>query len=1108
MNYRCVPKFFIVSFLLLIYSFTLQIFAQEHWINGFSKYIAGENLEYYSCHPDANLAILIRCLNNKDYIEWETDAVPQNYTSGMVTFIWIGGYAVGGSDAPRTFSMSVNDKPVFLIHTSPNDKRKEWNIINGESQLNFKLGKIVRHGDFFGYFCLSVPLKELTPGRTLRIKVKGDASGSKDWYMTMQYPLVPKIRIIPEKIVSKDVNGKLFQQVKVSIDHFDISEPVKISMDGKENFSSGLKLGINDFSLQCEEPESPIQKIIQININGRTTENKITINPVKKITFYLIPEAHVDIGYTELQHEVEKKHWRNFDKAIQYSELSAKYPEESVFKWNTEALWAVKSYLEEFPEKRSGFIEAVKKGWMNLDANYANILTGLCRPEELYQMVNYSNILEKETGVKIESALISDVPGYTWGIVQAYADNGIKYFSVGPNESDRLGDIYKYWGDKPFYWKSPSGEKKILVWLAAKGYSWFHHWQLTRDDLLPLVSYINELDTEKYPYDMVHVRYNIGGDNGFPDSLLPDFVKNWNETHESPKFVLSSTMKMFKDFETKYGSQIPVYSGDLTPYWEDGAASSAKETALNRNTAELLTQLETLYSLFNKKIFPRDKFDEAWRNVLLFSEHTWGAWNSISDPENKLVKDLWEIKKSYALKADSIAQKLYSDFAYDESSNDKIVKNVSIYNSTSWTRGDIVYIPVKIKTAGDYIIDEAGKEIKSQRLSTGELVFIANGIPAFGSKRFSFINKTTSKNEVAHLKNITGLDSLSNKFYNLSVDKKTGSLKINLINEGNYPLSDCSNTYGLNGFVYTGKNAENPESNGKITIIQKESGPVLNSFLIQSDAPGCNKLTREVKLFSDLERIEIVNTIDKKMIYTKENVRFVFPFNIPNPETRIDLAWCVIRPEIDQLPGANKNYYTVQRWIDVSNNQIGATLATIDAPFVEVGGMNAEAWMSDGKWNAKSSSSSLIYSWVMNNSWHTNYRAAQEGIVTFRYTLCPHAKFDYLKAYRFGVEQSQPLMAVFKDKIMENTSSILGLNGNSKIVSTIFKPARYGNAFLLRVYNPTNIISTTGIELKNKSEYKLYLSNGDEDEISKITDKIELKPFEVKTIKIKHIDNH
>ena len=35
--------------------------------------------------------------------------------------------------------------------------------------------------------------------------------------------------------------------------------------------------------------------------------------------------------------------------------------------------------------------------------------------------------------------MISDVPGYTWGLVPVLAQSGIKYFSWGPNPNDHLG---------------------------------------------------------------------------------------------------------------------------------------------------------------------------------------------------------------------------------------------------------------------------------------------------------------------------------------------------------------------------------------------------------------------------------------------------------------------------------------------------------------------------------------------------------------------------------------------------------------------------------------------------------------------------------------------
>ena len=47
--------------------------------------------------------------------------------------------------------------------------------------------------------------------------------------------------------------------------------------------------------------------------------------------------------------------------------------------------------------------------------------------------------------------------------------------------------------------------------------------------------------------------------------------------------VIATTGEMFREFERRYGDKVPEVRGDFTPYWEDGAASSARETALARS---------------------------------------------------------------------------------------------------------------------------------------------------------------------------------------------------------------------------------------------------------------------------------------------------------------------------------------------------------------------------------------------------------------------------------------------------------------------------------------------------------------------------------------------
>ena len=92
-----------------------------------------------------------------------------------------------------------------------------------------------------------------------------------------------------------------------------------------------------------------------------------------------------------------------------------------------------------------------------------------------------------------------------------------------------------------------------------------------------------------YPYDISCIRWSGHGDNAEPDPEISEFVRSWNEKYEWPRFSIASVSTAFSAFEKRYGNQLPQYRGDLTPYWEDGAGSSAFETGLNRGAADRLS---------------------------------------------------------------------------------------------------------------------------------------------------------------------------------------------------------------------------------------------------------------------------------------------------------------------------------------------------------------------------------------------------------------------------------------------------------------------------------------------------------------------------------------
>jgi len=839
--------------------------------------------------------------------------------------------------------------------------------------------------------------------------------------------------------------------------HYPYAEPADAVMRvaGAGPATVRLSMGVQTVKIPLPSLDTPVKLPVSVEVAGhKVIDKELTLPPVRHWEMYFLSHSHVDIGYTNVQTEIEKLQWKYLDEAMAIARRTAGYPPQARFKWNIEVLWAVDSYLKRAtPEKRKEFIDMVKSGQVELDALYDNMLTGLCRPEELMRLFDCSRRLSKECGVTIDAAMISDVPGWTWGIVPAMAQNGVKYFSMGTNHIHRIGYTLSEWGDKPFYWVSPSGQEKVLCWAAGKGYSWFHPGLLDRISKVKpesFLGYLEQLEAGGFPYEMVQLRYSIGGDNGPPDPDLPEFVKKWNAEYVWPKLVIATTSELFREFERRYKDKIPHARGDFTPYWEDGAGSSAKETALTRNAAERLVQAETLWSILNPRGYPAGDFYQAWRNVLLYNEHTWGAHCSITQPDSDFTKAQWTIKQAFATHAATQSQRLLESALAGPRGEVKPADAVDVYNTLSWPRTTLAVVPANLAAAGAVVFDANDRMAPSQVLSSGELAFVATDVPPLGAKRF-FLRKATS---TARGTTKAEGQTVENQSIRVGVDAATGAIRSLRWNAIPTDLVDLR-AGELNEFWYVaGRDPKSPQPSGRAKITAEDDGAVLASLKVESAAPGCRKVTRHVRLVHGLDQVHIVDVIDKDRIRTQEGVHLRFAPNVPNGVIRMDVPWGVIRPEVDQLPGACKNYFSVGRWIDVSNEQFGLTCATIDAPLAEVGAIRTDvANPFDPKvWVKKLDPTQTFYSYVMNNYWETNYKADNEGQTTFRYVLWPHRKFDPAAAARFGVEVSQPLVVVPVAKDAPQIRSMF-LVEPPEVILTSLKPSDDKKALMIRLYN-------------------------------------------------------
>ena len=149
-------------------------------------------------------------------------------------------------------------------------------------------------------------------------------------------------------------------------------------------------------------------------------------------------------------------------------------------------------------------------------------------------------------------------------------------------------------------------------------------------------------------------------------------------------------------------------------------------------------------------------------------------------------------------------------------------------------------------------------------------------------------------------------------------------------------------------------------------------------------------------------------------------------------------------------------------------------------------------WASQGNWVTKLEPSSTIYSWVTNNHWHTNFPLTQDGPVTFRYRILSHEEYDVVKANRFGLEQSQPLVYVTADKD-PCVQPLLAID-NPKVYPTILKSLDKDRVLIVRLRSLSDGEENVKLLFPHKNSKRISLCRPGEVNSEKIGEELVMKP--------------
>lgn len=901
--------------------------------------------------------------------------------------------------------------------------------------------------------------------------------------VSAQAPASLKLEVAATPFVARD--GARFRQLlRVIIDNpgAETAGEVRANLEAAGEIRLPLEkipAGRSDHDLLVPEVGTRTTAVFDVRAGRRTATVKTTLSPPRHWMIYLFHHSHTDIGYTELQTRIFKKHAEYLDDVVKYCRETDDYPDDAKFRWNIEVSWALQNYIRHRPETRvNELLDLIRQGRVEVGAWYLQLSDAFAH-EELIWAVDFASEAGHKYGLPVRCAMNNDVTGWSWASPQVLSRAGVRYFATGINETRSRAALRR---PNAFYWESPDGSR-TLHWNGE--HYLFANYDLNihegEEKCRPKVgAYLSALEGRgDYPYDLI--AFNIGAwttDNCPPGRRLSDVVRDWNERWAYPKLRLAVMSDFFEAFEARCGAEIPSYKLGWPDYWTDGVASTAFETGINRLAHnELLTaeKAGTLAALLVRGFaYPGAELREGQELSMFFDEHTWGAHNSIDAPDSELARGQWAVKSGFAYKAREIAQTLMKKNLEVLAGSQKAPPNgrLIVFNPLSWARTDVVRVPLPGDLAGPgrsfRLTDRrSGRDEPFQFLDERTILFLARDVPSLG---YAVYEVSAGSGPVspgapgpAQSRSTSADLMLENDFYRLTVDPGTGGINSLFDKRQQAECVDAASPYTLNQYIY-----ENPEGGrravddmGKravfkrwgptsVRVMDGLDGPVARSLRIEAAAPGCRKIETEIMLYDGINRVDLENRLDKEDTTIPEAVYFAFPFKVERGGFLFEIADAMMRPEADQLPRTTRDWLTVQHWVEAANNERTVVWSPVEAPLVQFGDINTGKWLT--KLEIRNSE---IYSYAMNNYWMTNFKASQGGAVTFRYSITSRAGgSDPAQSSRFGWEVHTPLQAAWIPAESRGEDTAAGRSffevGSPNVIIQAVKMAGDGNGLIVR----------------------------------------------------------
>lgn len=860
----------------------------------------------------------------------------------------------------------------------------------------------------------------------------------------------------------------------------------------------------------------------------------VELEAQKKWNVLIVPQEHLDIGFTDYREKVAELQSQSVDDVL---DLLPDHPE---FRWTLDGSWVATQYLAGRSEERiQKLIEAVRSGEIVVPPQYANQHTGVASLEGLARSLYPSHALARQFNIPLGAVNITDVPSYSWSYASILHSAGVKYFAAASNSWHAPIMLQGRWNEKsPFYWEGPDGGR-VLMWYSRA------YLQLASmfgtppaldavKDALPV--FLQAYKRAGYRSNSV-ILYGSQLENTSLDHGQVTFPEEWAKQYAYPRLQFSTFAEAMSSIEGDFHGTIPTYRGDFGPYWEDGFTSDARSTAAHRANQQRLINAEvmgTIPSLLRPDLRPDPSLlRDAWNDSLLFDEHTWTSVAATTQPEGDQNMRQSASKRAYVTRADEdIAYSIERSFAQLEPFVAPKVQSLMVFNSLAWPRngwletdlpeGKRLVDPITGQAVPQEVLrTEAGTPLPGFGGPTHRVRYLAEGVPAVGYKLLSIADAGAEKPDVRTSSKAGNL--LENRFYRVTLDAATGSIRSIWDKELKRELVDTRDPYRFAQYVYvSGADdmpnnslyrygaglpmadlAPHPASGGRIVNISR--GAIGERATLESSALNTARIRTEITLPTNEKRIDIEISLEKTPTLHREAVYIAFPLAMDQPQFAYDTQNGWVDPARDELEGGSREWYATQHWAAIHNDSWTGAIIPVDAPMIAFGDLVRGAWPTEFK-----PGHATIFTWLMSNYWSTNFMSSQGGSYTFRYTFVSSAKFEPAQLTRTGWERMRPLesdpVAASVTPSSDFSASFMVVDNPDVVLST-WKRAEDGLGSIVRLTEIAGRsegvhINTRHMHLQRVQRCSLVEDCAGDVAVHEDGFALDMKPFEILTLRL------